>query len=624
MAFAIVSAVAYYLAFALRFELAPPSQYAPIYLATLPLLLAVRIACTLLFRISMSRWRFIGTRDMGRLAVATATGSAIFFAVTRLLPPDFNVPRSVVLIEGMLTAGMIAGSWLIYRLTYEELRLRRNGGREQSSRILIIGAGEAGSMLAREMTRFPTGLRPVGYVDDDPTKWGCSIHGIEVIGATTDLPSIAREVRADEVIIAVPSAEPVELRRIVAIAEEAGLPSRVLPGIREVLEGQVTLQQVREVRIEDLLGRQPVELELPELANDIGGKVVLVTGAAGSIGSELSRQTALHRPSKLVLLDQAETPLFYLGLELRDMHPDLEVITLVGDIVDAPAIERLFEQFEPDRVYHAAAYKHVPMMEDSPREAVRNNVLGTLHVARAAGRHGAAEFVLVSTDKAVNPANVMGASKRLAELVVLELQQLYAETTYCAVRFGNVLGSQGSVIPIFKNQLKAGKPLTVTHPEATRFFMTIPEAVQLILQASLLPQIRGQIVMLDMGEPVRIMDLAENLLRLSGANNSGEGSVVITGLRPGEKLHEELVAADEETIPTGIDKLRILRYGNGKVADLLDRVVAWSEADSEQDLVTELQLIFPGLSQDGMSNPIREVPIGGGAVSRSVSGVFGS
>jgi FlaA1/EpsC-like NDP-sugar epimerase len=364
-------------------------------------------------------------------------------------------------------------------------------------------------------------------VDDDPGMWGSQVQRLEVIGSTRDLPRIAEECEAQEIVIAVPSAQPQRLRKIVERCEETGLPFKVLPGMAELLEGQATVTQLREVRIEDLLGRPPVTLELPELAEDLAGEPVLITGAAGSIGSELARQVALHHPGKLILLDQAETELYYLELELRERHPELELYPVIGDIVDAEAIESLFERFAPSRVYHAAAYKHVPMMEANAREAVRNNVVGTWRVADAAGRHGAARFVLVSTDKAVRPANVMGATKRVAEMIVTELQDEHDETTYSAVRFGNVLGSNGSVIPIFRRQLEAGKPLTVTHPDATRYFMTIPEAVQLILQASLLPAIRGQIAMLEMGEPVRIADLAKNLLKLSGAdgvNGNGGGS----------------------------------------------------------------------------------------------------
>jgi FlaA1/EpsC-like NDP-sugar epimerase len=371
---------------------------------------------------------------------------------------------------------------------------------------------------------------------------------------------------------------PPELRRIVEACEATGLKFKVLPGIAEVLAGEVRFNQVRDVRIEDLLGREPVQLTLPELAADLAGCSVLITGAAGSIGSELARQVALHGPTTLVLLDQAETDLFYLDMELRDHHPGLKIVPVVGDVVEAAALERVFEEYRPDRIFHAAAYKHVPMMECNPREAVRNNVIGTWRVAEAAGRHGVEKFVLVSTDKAVRPVSVMGASKRLAELVVLEMQEQYPETTFAAVRFGNVLGSAGSVIPIFKMQIAAGKPLTVTHPEATRYFMTIPEAVQLILQASLLPEVVGSIAMLEMGEPVRIADLARNLLELSDVRDGSGNHIVYTGLRPGERLHEELIAPNEETVPTAHAKVRIVRSNNGSGKPLIAALDGWERA----------------------------------------------
>src|SRR3989338_1469183 len=337
-------------------------------------------------------------------------------------------------------------------------------------------------------------------------------------------------------------------------------------------------RSVRDVRIEDLLGREPIQLTLPELAADLAGCSVLITGAAGSIGSELARQVALHGPATLVLFDQAETDLFFLEMALREKHPDLRLVPVIGDILDVGAVERVFREYTPARIYHAAAYKHVPMMECNPHEAVRNNVVGTWRVAEAAGRHGVAKFVLVSTDKAVQPVSVMGVTKRLAELVVLELQERFPDTSYAAVRFGNVLGSSGSVIPIFKRQIERGQPLTVTHPEATRYFMTVQEAVQLVLQASLLPDVRGSIAMLEMGEPVLIMDLAKNLLELSGVRQVSGDHIVYTGLRPGERPHEVLTAPDEETVPAANAKVRIVQSRNGSGKPVTAALAGWERA----------------------------------------------
>jgi len=392
------------------------------------------------------------------------------------------------------------------------------------------------------------------------------------------LSDVVRSEEVEEIIIAVPSALPNELRRIVEYCEQTGKPFKVLPGIAEVLAGNVQLAQLREVKIEDLLGREPIQLTLPELAAELAGSSVLITGAAGSIGSELARQVALHGPATLLLFDQAETDLFYLDMELREQHHGLRIVPIVGDVVEAAAVERVFVEYQPDRIFHAAAYKHVPMMEANPREAVRNNIIGTWRVAEAAGRHGAEKFVLVSTDKAVRPVSIMGASKRVAELAVLEMQRDFPGTTFAAVRFGNVLGSAGSVIPIFKRQLAAGRPLTVTHPDATRYFMTIPEAVQLILKASLLPEVKGSIAMLEMGEPVRIADLARNLLELSGVKSVSGNHIVYTGLRPGERLHEELTAPGEETVPTMHPKVRIVRAHAGTNQSVIAELDKWEQA----------------------------------------------
>ena len=595
-AYALAINLGYVCAYLLRFEWTFPVGYVRLYWLTLPILEVIRLGCAQYFRLATSRWRFVSTGDIAKLAVATATGTVLFFLVTRVLPGPLHVPRSVVLFEAVLSANFVAGLWLTYRIGFEQMRRRRAENGEHTRLVIIIGAGEAGCLLAREIQRFPTGYRLVGMVDDDPLKQGTMLYGITVDGPTTDLRRIVARTHAEELIIAMPSATPAELRRIVERCEPTELPFKVLPGIAEVLRGDVRMQRVREVRIEDLLGREPIQLELPELADDLRGRTVLITGAAGSIGSELARQVALHEPALLVLLDQAETDLFYLEMDLRDRHPGLRIHAVVGDIVDAGCVERVFAEYEPERVYHAAAYKHVPMMEGNAAEAVRNNVIGTARVAAAAGRHRTEKFILISTDKAVRPSSVMGATKRLAELVVLELQEQFPDTGYAAVRFGNVLGSNGSVIPVFRRQLAAGKPLTVTDPEVTRFFMTIPEAVQLILQASLPPEVRGRIAMLEMGDPIRIAELARNLVRLSGKGTRGTPDIVFTGLRPGEKLHEELVAPDEECIPTALPKINLVLTHSDFSGSMLERVSEWERAleeGREAVVLSGLARLFP-------------------------------
>jgi FlaA1/EpsC-like NDP-sugar epimerase len=601
-AYAAVAVGGYLVAFLLRFEFGGFEQWLESFLLTVPVVAVVRLLFARLFRLSTGRWRFISTTDILRLLLATSAGTLALLGVRALASgAGLTIPLSVLLIEWVLTTQLTAAAWIAYRTGFERFRRSRWENGDPKTRVLIVGAGEAGNLLAREIRRYPTGFELAGFVDDEPTKWGDWIQGVEIIGASVDLPAIAAAVSADELILAVPSAEPEDLRRLVSICEETRLPFKVLPGIREVLDGKVRVGQLRGLRIEDLLGRDPIELELPELAADLVGKCVLITGAAGSIGSELSHQVALHRPARLVVLDQAETDLFYLEQDLLREHPELELVPVVGDIVDEATVRQLFTTHRPDRVFHAAAYKHVPLMECNPEQAIRNNVLGTRLVAQEAGLHGCGKFVLVSTDKAVRPESVMGATKRLAELVVLALADDYPGTAYGAVRFGNVLGSAGSVIPIFHKQIEKKQPLTVTHPEATRYFMTISEAVQLILQASLLEEFRGRVAMLEMGEPVRILDLARNMLRLAGVPSGNGEHVVFTGLRPGEKLHEELSAPTEESGPTAVPKVRMIRTGNESAFPVLTVADRWSRlfgAGRGGDAVAELRGMFEGLRGD--------------------------
>ena len=513
-AYALATALALFVAYLLRFEFQVPRDHLRTFLLALPLLLVLRALSEAGCRVTTGRWRFAGVRDAVRLGLSTLVASGLFWLLLVFMPLEPTVPRSVILIELVLSANLKAGMWVLYRLERER-RSRRDGGASNEVPALVVGAGVAGGRLVREMMAGGTGYAPVGFVDDDRLKQGTAIEGIRVLGAVDELARIAENRRARAIIVAIPSASTQVLRAIVTRAQEANLPVRVLPAMSEVLSGEAGVDQLRDVRIEDLLGREPVHLELPELARDLEGKVVLITGAAGSIGSELARQVALHRPRRLILLDQAESPLYFVELELKERHPALELVPVVGDILDQGSLERVFLRHRPERVFHAAAYKHVPLMECNPLEAVRNNVVGTWRVAELSGRIGVERFVLISTDKAVRPSSIMGATKRLAELTVLGARDRFPRTWFTAVRFGNVLGSQGSVIPLFRKQLETTRRLTVTHEEVTRYFMTIPEAVQLVLQASTLEEARGRIAMLEMGEPVKIMDLARNLIRLA-------------------------------------------------------------------------------------------------------------
>jgi FlaA1/EpsC-like NDP-sugar epimerase len=538
-----ITACALGLAYLLHSDFDPKSLLGWPFNQALLSLLLVRLGVNYLFSLGLGRWRYVGIRDFGRLLVATTVGSVSFFV---LMNWGFGVPGlvpvSIVLLEWVFTGYMTGGVWVMYRVLYEITRVRQ--GAEQR-RVLVLGAGEAAQMLIAQMLRSSAGYLPVGILDDDPAKNGARIHGVKVFGPTRDLDKICSKLDVAEIIIGIPSATSDELRTIMKYSELVGLPLKILPGIDDVLHGDPSLSQVRGLELEDLLGRDPVRLELPELTENISGQSVLVTGAAGSIGSELARQIAINSPRTLILYDQAETPLYYLELELLDLAPDLEIVPIVASVTDQDALTQVFETYRPQKIYHAAAYKHVPLMEQNPRSAVLTNILGTYLVGLAAARAGAQAFVLVSTDKAVRPSNVMGATKQAAERAILHLQEQYPDTSFGAVRFGNVLGSSGSVIPLFERQLEREEPLTLTDENITRYFMTIPEAVQLILKASLLDSFPGHIVMLDMGEPVRILDLARNMLRLSGRPFRLGENVIVTGLRPGEKMHEELSAPDE-------------------------------------------------------------------------------
>jgi FlaA1/EpsC-like NDP-sugar epimerase len=591
-----ITLLAYTIAYLLRFEFVVPPYYKTIYFITVLPVLSIRVATFSLFRLTRERWRFASVHDLARLIAATLAGTAVFGMLDLLVRLDPRVPLSVLIIEPVLTIGLISSMWLAYRMGFE---LRNRGGNKSGSkRVVVIGAGEAGNVLVREMLRSNTGYDPVAFVDDDPAMSGASVHGVQVAGCTTALETVARVYKAEELIIAVPSASPTALRAIVEACERTLLPYKVLPGMAAVFAGKITVEQLRDVQIEDLLGREPVNLHLPELAEDLAGCVVLITGAAGSIGSELARQVAIHNPRTLILLDQAETPLFFLELELREVSAGVAYVPVVCDVCDSSGIEEVFVRYKPDRVFHAAAYKHVPMMEQNPREAVRNNVLGTWYVASASGMHGAERFVLVSTDKAVRPANIMGATKRLAEIIILELQDEYPKTAFGAVRFGNVLGSAGSVVPIFKRQIEKGVPLTITHPDMTRFFMTIPEASQLILHCSLLTEFRGHISMLEMGEPVRILDLAENLLRLSGYTGDLSDRIAYTGIRPGEKMHEELVAPEEDAVQTPLEKVMILSTAPLRASRVTSQLRNWDRqlAQGKTDAVlAEIKRVFPAV-----------------------------
>jgi FlaA1/EpsC-like NDP-sugar epimerase len=494
-----------------------------------------------------------------------------------------------------------------------ELRLEPAAGR----RTLLVGAGSAAEQLLRQ-TQHTRGhdLTIVGIVDDDPSTHTQLLHGAPVLGSTRDMARLVARLRVELVVITVQHATKEQMRDLVDRCSATGVEYKILPSLAEMLSGPTPGGRLREVRIEDLLGRQPVSLDLGLVGREVTGRTILITGAAGSIGSELARHLASFRPSRLILFERAETPLYFINLEITRTHPQIEVIPAMGDVTDGNRVEHIFARYRPDYVFHAAAYKHVPMLESNIREAVRNNVIGTQNVAESAIRHDVRKFVLISTDKAVNPSSVMGATKRIAERILLGSTMCRnASTEFRVVRFGNVLGSDGSVIPLFQRQLTAGQPLTVTHPDVRRYFMTIPEAVQLVLQAAVLPEAATRISMLEMGEPVRILYLAEQMIRLSGLTPYKDVAIVFTGLRPGEKLDEELTSDVEATMPTVVEKIRLVNTDEGNAEMLaygLDRMDGLVAIGTEQEIREAIQALVPEYAEFTPSAPPAdiEVPIG--------------
>jgi len=544
--------VAWLGAYWLRFNLGPvPHIFARQSVYLLPVVLGVQGLVFWGMGLYRGIWRFASVPDILRIFKAIIAGTAGSALVLFLLAELAHVPRSVFVLDGLLLLVFLGGPRLFYRFIKDHSLYQ-----SPEKTALIVGAGRAGEMLVRDLLRgSDVGYRPVAFVDDNPRRLGQEIHGVPVVSTCSELPEMVKRLCVDIVFIAVTEAKGSAMRRLVDLCERAGRPFRILPGLQNVVDGQVNIRELREVNIEDLLGREPVLLNWQEIACGIGGKIVLVTGAGGSIGSELCRQIARLHPRMLLLFEHSEFNLYSVELELRRDYPGLILIPILGDIGDRLLVDRVLGQHRPEVIFHAAAYKHVPLLEGQSRSAVLNNVFGTAVLAAAADRFGCGVFLLISTDKAVNPSNIMGATKRTAEILCQELNGR-SQTRFLTVRFGNVLDSAGSVIPLFKAQIASGGPVTVTHRDITRYFMTIPEACGLILQASVIGT-GGEIFVLDMGEPVKISYLAEQLILLSGKRPGQDIEITYTGLRPGEKLFEELFYADEALLPTGHPKIRL-------------------------------------------------------------------
>jgi FlaA1/EpsC-like NDP-sugar epimerase len=507
----------------------------------------IRLAVFSQFNLLHGWWRYSGVSDVLDIAKATVVGTVLFWLAIRVIPSGTGFPRSVFIIEMILSGISLSAVRLFSRTMVESVR------KEEASnkKVALIGAGFAAQIVVRELAHPKSGYQVLYCLDDDTTKLGIKVQGVEVIGAVAQLPEITTAQPVDEVLIAVPSATSSQMRRFVEICNEARVRFRTVPALKDIIAGQVKVNQLREVSLEDLLGRDAVEINLDSVRRQISGRTVLVTGAAGSIGSELCRQILEYDPAKLVCLDQSESGLFYLRLELLNRARPAEMAFCVADVTDRNNLSRRFGEHKPEIIFHAAAYKHVPMMEFNVQEAVKNNVLGLLALLDVADEAACKDFVLISSDKAVNPTNIMGATKRICELIVSSRPRNGMRCV--SVRFGNVLGSSGSVVPVLKQQLQDGQPLTITHPEIKRFFMTTQEAVALVLEAFTIGS-HGDILVLNMGEPIRIMDLARNLIRLSGKSEQ-DVEIRVTGLREGEKLKEEMFYEHEEVFPTSCEKI---------------------------------------------------------------------
>jgi FlaA1/EpsC-like NDP-sugar epimerase len=581
--------VAYYCSFLLRFDFSVNDPYRRAFLVTLPLILVIKLPVFYYFRLFSGWWRYVGMSDLLDIIRAAAVSAPLVCAGVYLLRGFGDYPRSVFVVDPILTVFVVGGTRFAIRAYYESSRLHL-----LRVNTLIVGAGRAGSAVVRELKENEKlEYNPVGIVDDDSTKTGLRIQGIPVLGGTEELPRLIAEYDIAHILIAIPSATGKQMQRIIDKCRESNVDFRTLPALSDIISRSVSFSSLRRVRVEDLLAREPVRLDQDSIRAKLEGKCVLITGAGGSIGSELARQVAQFSPAKLVLFDRSESDLFKIDLDLSEASYARNFVPVVGDILDVNRLREVFYTHKPQAVFHAAAFKHVPMMEVNCFQAVTNNIFGTYNVALVARQCEVQDFVMISSDKAVNPGNIMGVTKRVAELLILGLQR--DVTKFVSVRFGNVLGSKGSVLSIFEQQIADRKAVTITHPEAKRYFMTIPEAAQLVLQASTMGR-GGEIFVLDMGEPVKVVDLARTLIRLSGLEPDSDIPIVFTGLRPGEKLFEELKLDAEGLKATPHEKIHVLDGGEvifEQVKKWLDELTVIVDSKNVHALVTKLQEIVP-------------------------------
>jgi FlaA1/EpsC-like NDP-sugar epimerase len=606
-------AFAWYFAYLLRFNFQVSVVEQGLLVRFLPLIVLIKIITFYFFDLYRGMWRYTSITDFFDIIKAASISSLMIVAIILYSHRFVGFARSIFIIDWGLTIFLISGLRLSIRLFFwlgsgdetARLNLKRFfklglGRKSEAKRLLIIGAGDCGEKIFREIQDNPRlQYNIVGFVDDDTDKVGMQLHGVPILGETPEIKSIASKMKAEEILIASPSATGRQMRRITSNCEESGIPFKTVPGIGELINGKVTVKAIRDVSYEDLLRREVIRLDEDRIGAYLENARILVTGAGGSIGAELCRQICRFRPARVILFERAESPLYEFNQELKASFPEIKIIPLLADIRDRAQLSHAFSEYRPQVVFHAAAYKHVPVMEVQPWKAIKNNIIGTRNVIDISCQYGVERFVFVSTDKAVRPTNIMGATKRVAEMLVqCQSGCERSDVPFVIVRFGNVVGSVGSVVPLFRKQIEKGGPITVTHPEVTRYFMTIPEACQLILQAGAMGG-GGEIFILDMGTPIRIDDMARDLIRLSGFEPEEDISIEYVGLRPGEKLYEELITEGEGVVPTSHEKIMVLRGQvcdervlNGKIDELKE--LAYDQKAKE--IKEKLQEILPEYS----------------------------
>ncbi|MEN6619956.1 MAG: nucleoside-diphosphate sugar epimerase/dehydratase [Smithella sp.] len=583
----LVVSIVPFIALYLRFDGTVDDYYYSQLFSCLPAIVLIQLATFYLFRLYHRLWRYASIHELVVIVGAVTASSVVLFTYSSVV--NSILPRSVYVLSWLFTIVCIGGSRLGIRILHYLIRQTRSNPIQN---VLIIGAGDAGAMIAREITqRYYETKKIIGFIDDSTYKSNQILFGARVLGTCSEIHRIVQEQGINEIIIAMPSVEGSIVRQIIEACKATQCNVQIVPGLYELIDGKVSVQQLRNVDLEDLLRREPVELNLNEIAGYLKGKRVLVTGAGGSIGSELCRQVAKILPGSLVLLGKGENSIYLIDRELRELYPKLDVEPIIADIRDKTRINMIFQQFKPQVIFHAAAHKHVPLMEAQPIEAVRNNIFGTKTVAEAADRVGVETFVMISTDKAVNPTSVMGTTKRVAELIIQHMSTI-SSTKFVAVRFGNVLGSRGSVVPLFKKQIARGGPITITHPDMKRYFMTIPEASQLVLQAGALAH-GGEVFVLDMGEPVKIVDMACDLIELSGLIPHKDIKIEFTGLRPGEKLFEELLTAEEGTTSTKHEKIHVANLKAVDEEKLQSGLLSLKMLKRSEDIIRALASMVP-------------------------------